>query len=59
MNDALRRVKVEALQNELDTIHFADKLYWASDEHTREATAKYQRRQERLEQIREAMRDQD
>jgi hypothetical protein len=57
MNAALRQAKAEALQDELDTIHFANKLYWASDEHTNQATAEYQRRQERLEQIREEMRE--
>jgi hypothetical protein len=57
MDDALRQAKAEALQNELDTIHFANKLYWATEEHTHEATAGYQRRQERLEQIRIEMQE--
>jgi hypothetical protein len=48
--------KLAKLQHELDAIHLANKEYWASATHTHEATAHYQRRQERLEQIRKDMR---
>ena len=41
------------LTSEMDSIHFANSLFWAGGESvTIEARAEYQRRQERLEQIR-------
>src|ERR1022692_2659886 len=57
MDAALCHTKLTALQDELDTIHLANKSYWDRAEHTRQATAEYQRRQERLEQIRKEMQE--
>jgi hypothetical protein len=39
--------------NEIDSIHQANVLYWRQGpEHSREAAAEYERRKERLEEIR-------
>ena len=39
--------------NEIDSIHHANVLYWRQGpEHSREDTAEYERRKERLEEIR-------
>jgi hypothetical protein len=43
------------LLKEVEAIHCANKPYWAEKHHSRSATADYQRRQERLEQIRQEM----
>lgn len=49
MNEA----KIAALEEEMESIHAADTLYWQQDPNqTREARAEYQRRQERLKEIR-------
>ena len=50
--DATTAARIAALSKELDAIYDADTVYWMGREHTREATAEYQRRQERLEEIR-------
>ena len=42
-------VKITALNSEMDIIHFANSSYWGG---TSEARAEYQRRQDRLEEIR-------
>jgi hypothetical protein len=49
MNEA----KITALKEEIESIHFADALYWKRGRHnSREASAEYQRRQDRLPEIR-------
>jgi hypothetical protein len=49
MNEA----KNTALKEEVNFIHFADVLYWRQGaESSREARAEYQRRQDRLREIR-------
>jgi hypothetical protein len=40
------------LEDEMELAHFANKLYWGRKIHNREASAEYQRRQERMDQIR-------
>ena len=45
--------KNTALKEEVNFIHFADVLYWRQGtESSREARAEYQRRQDRLREIR-------
>jgi hypothetical protein len=42
---------------EIDSLHFANILYWREgNEHSREARAEYQRRNDRLQEIRAAQR---
>ena len=49
MNEA----KIAALEKEMDSIHFADTIYWQRDPHqTRE-----ERRQDRLKEIRREVSD--
>jgi hypothetical protein len=46
-------MKIAALTSEMDAIHSANALYWGRrEEVTLEARAEYQRRKDRLEQIR-------
>jgi hypothetical protein len=47
-----RKARIVVLQEEIDSIHFANKLYWAKEEHSHTAIAEYERRQDRLEEIR-------
>jgi hypothetical protein len=47
--------KLASLREEVEAIHFANKLYWAQKEHSHAAVAEYERRQARLEQIRKEM----
>jgi hypothetical protein len=44
--------KLGSLRQEVEAIHFANKLYWAQKEHSHTVVAEYERRQERLDQIR-------
>jgi hypothetical protein len=46
--------KITALLEEMHSIHVANSLYWKQpkQDQTREARAEYQRRQDRLEEIR-------
>jgi hypothetical protein len=45
--------RIAALNQEMDEIHYANSLYWNHGlQHTKEANAQYQFRQERLEKIR-------
>ena len=47
------RVKIALLTAEMEAIHFANRLYWERGEAaTLEERAEYQRRQDRLEEIR-------
>ena len=44
--------KIAALKEEIESIHFADALYWKrGKDSSREASAEYQRRQDRLREI--------
>jgi hypothetical protein len=50
------QVKIAALTKEMDEIHRANSLYWNQGQHpTKAATARYEFRQERLEQIRKEL----
>lgn len=51
--DIPTKSKIVVLTSEMHTIHLANSLYWRQREAvTHEARAEYQRRQERLEEIR-------
>ncbi len=51
--DTQKTAWIAALQEEMDGIHFVNSLYWERGEAaTSEARAGYQRRQDRLEEIR-------
>jgi hypothetical protein len=55
-SDVIERVRLAALTEEIDAIHFANSLFWRHKQaHTRAAIAEYQSRQERLVQIRGAL----
>ena len=54
MDEALRQAR-PALQEEMEAIHSANKLYWGRTGHSREADTEHQQRQERLEQIRKEL----
>lgn len=43
---------VKTRSNEVDAIHHANAVYWASVDQSPEGKAEYQRRQQRLEEIR-------
>jgi hypothetical protein len=49
--------KLASLWEEVEAIHFANKLCWAQKEHTHAAVAEYKRRQERLDQIRNELKE--
>ena len=44
--------RIAVLEEEVDSIHFANKVYWEQKRAGREATAEYERRQDRLNQVR-------
>ena len=51
--DAKKKAQLAKLNKEIDGIHFLNSLYWARREAvTLEARSGYQRRKERLEEIR-------
>ena len=51
--EAKAKAKIGFLNEEMDALHFADRLYWDQGHfHTPAASAKYQFRQDRLEVIR-------
>jgi len=52
MDNALRQAKLAALGEETEAIHSANTLYWNRKAHSHEEDMEYQRRQERLEQVR-------
>jgi hypothetical protein len=54
MNAAAR---LASLREEIEAIHFANKLYWDQEHHSQVATAEYERRQERLEEIRKEIQE--
>ncbi|MFZ0284993.1 MAG: hypothetical protein WAL32_07160 [Terriglobales bacterium] len=48
--------KVAALREEMDSIHYANTLYWSQGTaHSREERAEYQRRLDRLDEIRKEL----
>ena len=50
---AMNEAKIAALEEEMDSIHAADTLYWErGPNQTREERVEYQRRQVRLREIR-------
>ncbi len=55
---AINEAKIAALKEEVNFIHFANVLYWKQGaECSREARAEYQRRQDRLREIRSEVLD--
>jgi hypothetical protein len=50
--EATRKATITALQQEIDSIHQANELYWRQTDPGNAARADYFRRQERLEEIR-------
>ena len=55
---AINEAKIAALMEEVNFIHFANVLYWKQGaECSREARAEYQRRQDRLREIRSEVLD--
>ena len=52
-SDSVAKAKIAALHEEMDAIHVANSLYWKQGEaFTVEARAEYQRRLDRLQEIR-------
>jgi hypothetical protein len=52
-DDAEKKARIAALSEEMDGIHFVNSLYWQRGEAvTSQARANYQRRLDRLEEIR-------
>jgi hypothetical protein len=49
------RERIAVLLEEAKAIHFANQLYWKRKDHSPEAAAEYQHRQERLEEITHAV----
>jgi hypothetical protein len=52
MTDDLNRAQLAAVLEEMEAIHLANMWYWERKEHDRQEEMEYERRQERLEQIR-------
>jgi hypothetical protein len=50
--EAAAKARIATLHQEMDAIHFANKLYWENKSPSREDRAEYHRRQERLQEIR-------
>jgi hypothetical protein len=55
MNSESRPRRIAALHQEMDVIHFANRLYWDQKSHSRDADTEHQRRQSRLEEIRKEL----
>ena len=54
----MSEAKIAALEKEMDSIHFADTIYWQREPYqTREERVEYQRRQDRLKEIRREVSD--
>ncbi len=54
--DAEKKTRIAALQEEMDAIYSADRRYWNQTKGiTRDARTEYQKRQERLEEIRKEL----
>jgi len=54
-SDARTSAKIAFLNQEMDEIHYAHTLYWKQEGHSNAATAQYQWRQDRLEEIRKEL----
>ena len=52
IKDALSQAGLAALRDEMDAIHLANMKYWERKKHDRKEKMEYERRLERLEQIR-------
>jgi hypothetical protein len=52
MDPEATRLKLHVLKTHVMSIAEADRLYWSEKKHSREDAAEYQRRQERLNDIR-------
>ena len=50
--EGARKARIAILHEEIHSIDVANRLYWKNKVSNREAKAEYQRRQERLEEIR-------
>jgi hypothetical protein len=55
MNCESKHQRIAALHAEMDAIHFANRLYWDQKSHSRDADAEHQKRQGRLEEIRDEL----
>jgi hypothetical protein len=53
--DGQKGARIAVLLEEANAIHFANQLYWKRKDHSPEASAEYQHRQERLEEITRAV----
>ena len=52
----MSEAEIAALKEEIESIHFADALYWkCGQDRSREVGEEYQRRQNRLQEIRSAL----
>jgi hypothetical protein len=49
--DATMKARVAVLNGEIDSVHFDNRFYWEDKAPSHEANAEYQRRQDRLERI--------
>ena len=55
--DAKKKARIAALNEEMDGIHFVNSLYWRLGKaNTSEERSEYQRRLDRLEEIRKELR---
>jgi hypothetical protein len=50
--EATKKARIAVLHEEMNSIDFANRLYWKNKAPSREAKAEHQRRQDRLEEIR-------
>jgi hypothetical protein len=55
VNSESRPKRIATLHQEMDVIHFANRLYWDQKSHSRDADTEHQRRQSRLEEIRKEL----
>jgi hypothetical protein len=55
MNSEPKHKRIAALHEEMDAIHFANRLYWDQKSHGRDADSEHQKRQSRLEEIRKEL----
>ncbi len=50
--EAKRQERIAALRQEMDSIHYANDLYWRQTAHSDAARAEFRRRQDRLDEVR-------
>jgi hypothetical protein len=55
--DATTKARIAVLNGEIDSVHSDNRFYWEDKAPSREANAEYQRRQHRLERIRNELAD--